>query len=79
MIQLEVIYLKVSLLTSVGRCLSPQINLSHVIILAHHATADNPLAREQESKDVQSAKSLSEGETHPGQSVVTCLLERTSY
>lgn len=75
MIQSEVIYLKVSLLTSVSRCLSPQVKRSYVIILAHHTTADNPLACEPKSQDVLSV-SLNEGGIHPGPSVVACLLEK---
>ena len=77
MIQSEDIYLKVSLLTSVSHRLSPQIKHSHVLILAHHTTADsNPLACEPKSQDVHSV-SLSEGGTHPGPSVVACLLEKS--
>ena len=65
-LQLENIYLKVSMLTSVSR--SPQIKRLYVIYRTsyHH------------SRDVRSAF-LSEGETHPGASVVACLSERTSY
>ena len=65
-IQLENIYLKVSMLTSVSR--SPQIKRLYVIYRTsyHH------------SQDVRSAF-LSEGETHPGASAVACLSERTSY
>ena len=73
MIQLEDIYLKASLLTSVSPCLSPQIKrLFAYNIIAHHSTADNPLACEPKSQDVGSA-SLSEGGTHPGPSIIAYL------